>query len=1101
MAGRFHEGSLLLSELSRQSDGLAALVEWEAALQGALASDTQPPTDADSATLVETASHDAAFVHAILAVALSAARDAVRRRDAAAGTRALDLMEQVLASKQALSTLVCTVRTTSFTAGCNGTDACRLALAVADVAASTAHALGVRAAEGLSRQRVHSAVLQAVCACLVSAGVGASAGRASPAASVSEYVATAAQALDGEQQLASIREWVGVLGTLGHGPALLQTWVMAAREAAGWESAFGFADGPTASLEGAADRGGSGGLDRLTCGLARAAGTAAAGRVLLVALLTREAAVRRPASLQPSVLASTLVEALAGCALDFISATPHAGRLCPEDSSEAAFGRGFVGLTLVTVGPVDSLPPPLIACLQWLMWSQKSSRSWPAYVPRAVLAYVLHPRVSAVQGFIRPEAEAAAMTAEAAALALRHGYTAADGDEYGAFFDEHLPLTFMAEAWASSAFVRSVPTEAAATSSRLLAHAIRIAPSSAFTPTSLLPTALLAGVQDRLDSPDESSRVAGMLVARAVSDRMTPGSPLRFDGAGEGADEAPVTPESDLQSVLAMEGACGPDMSVRQALAALHGCAGATSSAGGTPAAAPIVAETLPVPVVPGSSDEPSVLAIARARIAARAPTSLQQALALLLADAGEGGDPDPEGHFALLSTLPSLIRAAAESDVGQGSLLENALPLLRATLGAVDRYSMPGWEAHRFAGLVALAVTVPPLTLPYLISLASAPGWEAGEGMRLEALDVLVSATRELTGREGAPVAPLPPWLQPDWYPSAVDELGNEFPASERPQPTAAIVPSPGDGPAPSRPDVFSDVLPSWLFAPLLAGVAAGLGAPVPAAAETKGLDSDLATMMSPGGGALSPGASAAPRLLDPSHKLLLAQSIRALAVVLECTGPTCEADALRRMHGGALCLAWTLRGHEDAGVRSACLSALAACIATVAKAGEERALLWPSVLAPLQPAAALEIEGGAPELAPSDGQGSLPAMLTLKPAATQSGRSRGARGTALEGLVSVSSRLSLADGLAAALAVVNDGEQGAGRAARGLLQVVQAEPAGGHAAKYSGGPTAWDDLVDCATWVRGTADTDPSSETRALARSILGNAIFKRLVLGPES
>jgi hypothetical protein len=106
----------------------------------------------------------------------------------------------------------------------------------------------------------------------------------------------------------------------------------------------------------------------------------------------------------------------------------------------------------------------------------------------------------------------------------------------------------------------------------------------------------------------------------------------------------------------------------------------------------------------------------------------------------------------------------------------------------------------------------------------------------------------------------------------------------------------------------------------------------------------------------------------------------------------------------------------------------------------------------------------------------------------------------------VSVSSRLSLADGLAAELAVVNDGEQGTGRAARGLLEVVQAEPAGGRATKHSGGPTAWDDLVDCATcvlatWVRGIADADPSSETRALARSILGNAIFKRLMLGPES
>jgi hypothetical protein len=76
--------------------------------------------------------------------------------------------------------------------------------------------------------------------------------------------------------------------------------------------------------------------------------------------------------------------------------------------------------------------------------------------------------------------------------------------------------------------------------------------------------------------------------------------------------------------------------------------------------------------------------------------------------------------------------------------------------------------------------------------------------------------------------------------------------------------------------------------------------------------------------------------------------------------------------------------------------------------------------------------------------------------------------------GLVSVSSRLSMADGLAAELAVVNDGEQGTGRAARGLLEVVQAEPAGGRATKHSGGPTAWDDHVGARHCGRGPVERD---------------------------
>jgi hypothetical protein len=210
----------------------------------------------------------------------------------------------------------------------------------------------------------------------------------------------------------------------------------------------------------------------------------------------------------------------------------------------------------------------------------------------------------------------------------------------------------------------------------------------------------------------------------------------------------------------------------------------------------------------------------ARLVFAAKCPQSLSSAYNRLMSyikdDGGGGGnampiaggaslDEDaqavsgtPDGAVALFSTLERLIRTAAEDDQGSGQslLIELAVPMLNALFTSSNRYELRDLPLWRFASMVALVSCAAPLSCAHIM-LRLTLSHDSTEVSKLEALDVLVAAARELSpslhesiGQEKDDkrthkhmkdmtpinflVAPLPPWERKNWLPDIVDDINN---------------------------------------------------------------------------------------------------------------------------------------------------------------------------------------------------------------------------------------------------------------------------------------------------------------------------------------
>jgi hypothetical protein len=205
-----------------------------------------------------------------------------------------------------------------------------------------------------------------------------------------------------------------------------------------------------------------------------------------------------------------------------------------------------------------------------------------------------------------------------------------------------------------------------------------------------------------------------------------------------------------------------------------------------------------------------------------------------------------------------------------------------------------------------------------------------------------------------------------------------------------------------PAAPNLLADLAGQYLFYPLLRGILTGT--PQPTARSSKAAAASSNRLE--GGGDEEAGASGecddtrstaaaavaadaegdvarmmhfaqCPRMLaDPAAANLLAQSLRALAVVLECTRRHPSAPGMAR---SLLALAWGLKEHRDAGVRRACISCLAAVVAATYL---NASLAAPSVLLRASSAPA---GPGAPGAA--GGAALVPAISSLLPTTLQLG------------------------------------------------------------------------------------------------------------------
>lgn len=216
--------------------------------------------------------------------------------------------------------------------------------------------------------------------------------------------------------------------------------------------------------------------------------------------------------------------------------------------------------------------------------------------------------------------------------------------------------------------------------------------------------------------------------------------------------------------------------------------------------------------------------------------------------------ESDHEGAAAALVALPRLVRASAADPRQREALVSAAPALLRALLSLDDRFGLPDFGLWRFAALTSLASVALPLVAPHLLRTLFAAG-ELSEGVRLEALDVLVAAAREVAGAD-PPVIPEAPWelAMRLWRAARVAKLAplplaggsayGEGPSAaasaalqDRPSPPTELASSAGAGAAanmsrasapapplaPAKPNRLAGLAADAIFYPLLRGVLTG--------------------------------------------------------------------------------------------------------------------------------------------------------------------------------------------------------------------------------------------------------------------------------------
>jgi hypothetical protein len=433
--------------------------------------------------------------------------------------------------------------------------------------------------------------------------------------------------------------------------------------------------------------------------------------------------------------------------------------------------------------------------------------------------------------------------------------------------------------------------------------------------------------------------------------------------------------------------------------------------AGSAPAATATASTSAPgggALAVPSAFLADSPAAAAARALAGKTPSALSQYGAALREET------DYERCLTALATLPRAVRAAAARESAHGSLTLDGPLLLRTLMGLEDRFALPQFHLWRHTGLVALTVALGPAGSHALLGMLWGPDLSAAT--RMEAVDVLVGAAREMCGAEPAAV-PVPPWEEDE----AAAAAAAAAPAPRQTPATAAAAAAAGGNEPPppaGGPDVFTDVAVDWFFGPLLRGVVTGrpFGHLPPRGRQTGFSDGDsgmLRESLPPDVADSLSGASAARLHSEPGALLdagnsssgggdgsgsvadgrtaLLAHALRALAVLLECvasgagnSSSTARSRALVPMARSLLPLAWSVRSHADAGVRRAAISCFASVVAGLHRlgpAGCSQALASPSTLGPQQAAVAAAARSGdlpAPPQSPlvqvvvgSDGSG----------------------------------------------------------------------------------------------------------------------------------
>jgi hypothetical protein len=368
---------------------------------------------------------------------------------------------------------------------------------------------------------------------------------------------------------------------------------------------------------------------------------------------------------------------------------------------------------------------------------------------------------------------------------------------------------------------------------------------------------------------------------------------------------------------------------------------------------------------------------------------------------------------------------------------------------------------------LTALVVCVAPLATYALFRFI----WsnDVSDGDRLEVIDVLVVAARELAGEEPPPPV-LAPWEETLMRYNALGS-GSKRPSAGPTQTSAT----------------FGSVAPLYFFYPLLHGVSLGdpfpssgpashsdpvrgIGRPEDVLVSVQRLREDQepawsSAFTSGPGSFLRPGASAP----------LLAHSLQALAAFLECAKAAASRAALA---ASLLSLLWGLRAHEDVGVRRA---ALASAAAVVACAFRTRAmLLAPSVLARSHPGG-LDLDN---------------VMKVFRKQPLEGTRAvAGEPAGVLASLVSIGGRIAPPEGL-----LLQGDEVGEAFLSTSQIRFEQLEES--HLAKLVGGndPNFYDDLCALSAWLHAVADLDPDEEVRKLAGMLTENPILRLLIVGTD-
>lgn len=908
-----------------------------------------------------------------------------------------------------------------------------------------------------------------------------------------------------------------------------------------------------------------------------------------------------------------VVLACAGIALDYTSATPAAGRLVHPANAEAAFGQAFASVLTAEIGRADELPSSALLSLQLDFWLKHAV---PGIVARGVVLYLLHPTAVAyghdTTGSSAGGGAGGDLRAVPPADVIRaHGYAPTSTASLQLSLPDWLsrfPFLTLAERWSHPAFVTSCEPTMHASITRLLVHAIGLAPSEAFEPTCTLLLVLMNGVQARMDHSNEYIRRQGLAVAVAFSQRTSPGQPLQFDELASMRSpdhQAPSSAGSGDNDSMQLRASAGDtavdpyDVSIVQAFdrlrsgrgaspwlldfdpegARLNRAAASTSASDSIALDGDVSSHAIQVAPAPATSatgdadqtegqeadkekeeEEDEALTAARRRFGSRAPTYLRHAynrlIALMKEDSGAtnnkalpipGGqaldeDADavegPDGCTAVMSVLERLIRRAAEDPTsGQNQLLELTIPLLRTLLALSNRYNQRHFPAWRMGAMVAITSCAAPLACHYLFSRYGAANMgeeqpllaarsttstgtpssdseqhhqangssamnasgaayagDASETTKMEVVDILVAAARELSGVEPPIAPPLPPWERKAWRPVDVDDVNGSTDATEASgedgeEDDGAANASDGAGAGgavhPNHVDsrnLFGPVASAHFFFPLMRSVV-GNG---------RGLGFESMRETSPAGASLSAASSSdstshakasegefdyfGTQPLADGNARLLSQALQALAVFIEAASSDPSVPSMAR---ALLPLAWFVRSHASVGVRRAALSAIAACIAAIHR-HEQALLLSPSLLTSM--AMAGSGAGASHAVNRGDGVEGAPVAHSI-----------------MSDLTSVSQRMSNVDGLSRIAAAVSASASLSSVRNRASLSSALAAGSTHSMIGAPDEPSVWDDLVLLVAHLRSTADSDADDVCRALSRAMLSNEILKELVLGP--